>query len=75
MPFDRDPQGGGTNADGTKNTTYCSHCYQRGAFTLPDITAEQMSARVRQKLLEAGLPDAVASSLSSGVPKLARWSS
>ena len=75
MPFARDPEGGGSNADGSKSTTYCSHCWRNGAFTLPDLTAEQMSARVRQKLLEAGLPDAVATSLSNGVPKLERWAS
>lgn len=47
--------------------------WREGAFALPDITVEGMTARVRQKLLEAGLPDGVASAPSSEVPKLARW--
>lgn len=32
----------GTNADGSKNEEYCSYCYQKGAFTDPDITLEKM---------------------------------
>ena len=33
MPMSKDPQGGGTNADGSKNENYCSYCYQNGEFT------------------------------------------
>jgi len=32
MPLNKDPQSGGTNADGSKNEKYCSYCYQNGAF-------------------------------------------
>ncbi len=32
----------GTNADGSKNDEYCSYCYQKGAFTVPEMTLEQM---------------------------------
>jgi len=28
MPMKQDPQGGGTNADGSINIMYCSYCYQ-----------------------------------------------
>jgi len=28
MPMKQDPQGDGTNADGSINTFYCSYCYQ-----------------------------------------------
>ncbi|MBX7146092.1 MAG: zinc ribbon domain-containing protein [Alphaproteobacteria bacterium] len=33
MPLNKDPQGGGSNIDGTKNKMYCSYCYQNGQFT------------------------------------------
>ncbi|MBM4208647.1 MAG: hypothetical protein FJ190_11815 [Gammaproteobacteria bacterium] len=33
MPMAKDPNGGGTNKGGTKNSRYCSLCYQHGAFT------------------------------------------
>jgi hypothetical protein len=74
MPFDRDPRGGGSNADGSKSTLYCSHCWRDGAFTLPDLTVEQMSERVRGKLIEAGLSEGVATEMSNRVPTLRRWS-
>ena len=43
MPLSMDDKGGGSEADGTQSTEYCSHCYVRGMFTEPEITADQMS--------------------------------
>ena len=34
MPLSKDTKGGGTNADGTLSTEYCSFCYVNGQFTL-----------------------------------------
>ncbi len=31
MPLSKDPRGGGTNADGSKSSEYCSHCYSAGS--------------------------------------------
>lgn len=73
MPLSRDEKGGGTNADGSKSLIYCSHCYEAGAFTLPDISASEMQARVKGKLREIGLPGIAAWLLARKVPKLARW--
>ena len=33
----------GTEAGGTPSNDYCTHCYQNGAFTAPDITIEEMA--------------------------------
>ena len=73
MPLKRDERGGGTNADESKSTTYCSHCYQRGQFVLPDITVEQMQERVRQKMSEMGFPRILAGLFTRKIPKLERW--
>ncbi len=73
MPLKRDEQGGGTNADGSKSEWYCSHCYQKGAFVLPGITVEQMQARVRDKLVEFGIPRFLTGLFIRGIPKLERW--
>lgn len=73
MPLKRDEQGGGTNADGTKNMVYCSHCFQRGKFVLPDITVNQMQTRVRTKLIEFGMPGFLTGFFTRGIPKLERW--
>ena len=74
MPFKRDERGGGTNADGSKSRTYCSHCYADGRFTLPGITAEQMQERVRGKLKEFGIPGFLSGVFTRKIPKLERWS-
>ena len=73
MPLSKDPKGGGMEVDGTKSQMYCSHCYQDGKFTLPDITVQQMQERVKQKIKEMGLPGFMASFFARKVPKLERW--
>lgn len=73
MPMKRDAAGGGTNADGSKSTAYCSHCYQNGAFTLPDLTAAQMQERVKGKLVQFGIPRFLTGLFTRGIPKLERW--
>ena len=73
MPLKRDEKGGGTNADGSKSTMYCSHCYEKGRFTSPDITLEQMQQLVKGKLKEFGFPGFVAGMFTRGIPRLERW--
>jgi len=73
MPLVRDEQGGGTEADGTRSARFCSHCYQGGKFVLPDITVAQMQQRVRDKVVEHGIPRFLAGFFSHGIPKLERW--
>ena len=73
MPLARDERGGGTNADGSKSTMYCSHCYEAGRFTLPDLTAAQMQGRVKQKMKEMGFPGFLAGLFTRKIPKLERW--
>lgn len=75
MPLRRDEHGGGTNADGSKSTTYCSHCYQAGRFVMPDLTVQQMRERVKVKLAGAGVPRPLAALLTRRIPKLRRWKS
>jgi hypothetical protein len=73
MPLHRDEKGGGTNADGSKNLMYCSHCFEAGKFTLPNISAEEMKQRVKDKLKGAGFPAPAAWLFTRNIPKLARW--
>ena len=74
MPLSKDPLGGGTEADGSKSPTYCSHCYQGGKFTQPDITVAQMQDRVRGKMKEMRIPGFIGWFFVKGIPKLGRWS-
>lgn len=74
MPMSKDVNGGGTNADGSKSTMYCSLCYSNGTFTNPEIdSAEKMQAFVKVKLKEMGIPGFLAGFFTRGIPKLKRW--
>lgn len=73
MPLKKDPQGGGTNADGSKSTMYCSYCYVNGKFTQPDITADGMKTYVKGKMKEMGFPGFLATFFAAGIPRLERW--
>lgn len=73
MPLNKDPQGGGTNADGSRSTMYCSLCYENGLFKQPEITATDMQVFVKNKLKEMGFPGFLAGWFAKGIPKLERW--
>ena len=73
MPFKRDPLGGGTNADGSRSSMYCSHCFRDGTFTLPDITVDEMKVRVSGKLKEFGIPGFLTGFFTRKIPRLERW--
>lgn len=74
MPMKQDPQNGGTNADGSRNTEYCSYCYKDGAFSSPEIdTAQKMQEFCIGKMKEMGMPWIIAWIFTRGIPKLKRW--
>lgn len=73
MPRKRDEKGGGTNADGSKSAMYCSHCYENGRFTMPDVTVGEMQKLVKGKIKEAGFPGFLAGLFTRKIPKLERW--
>ena len=73
MPFTKDPEHGSTNADGTKNTMYCSYCYKDGNFTQPDFTVKEMQKFCKEKMKEMGFPGFIAGFFTLGIPKLERW--
>ena len=72
MPMKKDPQGGGTNADGSKNLAYCSYCYQNGAF-LFDGTVEEFQEVCRKMMIEGGHFKFLAWLFSRGMKRLPRW--
>jgi len=74
MPLNKDPQGSGTNSDGTKSTKYCSLCYQAGNFLSPEIdTPEKMQKFCLEKMNENGMNKIMAWIFTRGIPKLERW--
>jgi hypothetical protein len=73
MPLSKDPLGGGTDADGSRSTEYCGHCYREGAFTQPNITAAEMTTLVEGKLRSMHFPGFLARRFAKEVPTLQRW--
>ena len=73
MPLSKDPKEGGTEANGTKSLMYCSHCYQQGKFTSPDMTVNQMADLVKGKMKEMHIPGFLAYFMTKNIPKLKRW--
>jgi hypothetical protein len=73
MPLKRDAQGGGTNADGSRSSVYCSHCYLQGEFTMPFLKLEDMQAKVNMKMREKGIPGFMTSLFTRQIPRLNRW--
>ncbi len=74
MPLKRDPHGGGSHADGSRSSDYCSHCYVDGKFAQPDFTAEEMRALCIENLTAGGVPKIMARLLTKSIPRLKRWS-
>jgi len=72
MPMSRDPQNGGTNADGSKNLEYCSYCYKDGAF-LFEGTRNEFQDFCKQKMIEGGHSKFTSWLFTRGMRRLRRW--
>jgi hypothetical protein len=73
MPMDKDPGQGGTNADGSKSTKYCSYCYENGAFKGTIQSADEMIKLVKGKLKEMGYGPLRQWFYTSHISQLERW--
>lgn len=73
MPLQFDPRGGGTEADGSHSTRYCSYCYGAGQFKEPELTLDAMQHRVRQLMRNRNTPWYIRAYMAHRVPTLARW--
>jgi hypothetical protein len=73
MPMEQDPEKGGTNADGTKSTVYCSYCYSNGQFKDSFSKAPEMVSFVKGKLKEMGIGPIKRWFYTSHIPQLKRW--
>ena len=73
MPLEKDPRGGGSEADGSLSRTYCSICYQDGDFVHQGVTAEAFQAQCVEALADKGMPRIMAWLFTRGIPRLDRW--
>jgi hypothetical protein len=68
----KDPQGGGTNADGIRNPDYCSYCWADGRFTFEGTLAE-FTENSRRAMIGHGTPKFLAWLYTRGMGRLPRW--
>lgn len=74
MPLSKDEGRGGTEKDGSKSKDYCSHCYQNGKFTKPDLTISQMQKQVKEMMQQKmHFPGFLADQFTKNIPNLKRW--
>jgi hypothetical protein len=72
MPLQK-PEDFGTNADGSKNQEYCQYCCQKGNFTEPAITMEQMIEKCTGIMKQMNMPEAQIEQTKKFIPMLKRW--
>ena len=64
----------GNNEDGSQNYTYCKFCYQRGSFTQPNITLEEMIKGNIGIMMKYGMSEEDAKAkVEPLLPTLGRW--
>ncbi|MGB0507492.1 MAG: zinc ribbon domain-containing protein [Pikeienuella sp.] len=74
MPQNKDPGTGGTEADGTKSSIYCSYCYQDGVFTWQGDDVKAYQKYVVNQMVKDGWMRPIAWLFTRRIPKLSRWS-
>jgi hypothetical protein len=74
MPMDK-PELFGTEANGTPAADYCTYCYQKGVFTDPGITLEQMIDKCAGLMVEQKImpEDKARALMTKYLPQMKRW--
>lgn len=72
MPMSKDPQGGSSNIDGSKNLKYCSYCYENGDFTFKGDVKE-FQEECRKIMINKGTSKFMAWLFTRGMKRLERW--
>ncbi|USN57368.1 MAG: zinc ribbon domain-containing protein [Candidatus Peribacteria bacterium] len=75
MPLSKDPsgKGGGSEKDGSMNTSYCSLCYVDGTFVYPGTDVREFQNRVDQAMKDNGYGWLMRKLTRRQIPHLARW--
>lgn len=61
----------GTEAHGTRSEDFCSHCYQGGDYTAPDVNIDEMVEIVARFMDKPG--DEAAKAATESLVGLRRW--
>ena len=73
VPFEIIPCG--KNADGTENQDYCKYCFDKGDFTYPNATMEDVIEACIPNTVPEPFPDeeTARKAMSEFFPTLKRW--
>jgi len=72
MPID-DIALAGTEADGTRSSTYCTYCYREGKFINPNLGLDDMEVIVREQMMKRQMPQHLIDTALTMLPSLERW--
>jgi len=72
MPLDV-PELLGTEKDGSPSKEYCKFCYQKGEFTVPGITLDEMKERMVRLSHNEKIPQEALEAAINRLPHLKRW--
>ena len=75
MPMGETDEMYGTESNGSKSMDYCKHCYDKGAFTNPNVTLEEMIEFVASVMVKdfGFSPEDAKEQCNAGLPTLKRW--
>lgn len=73
MPLVKDTEHGGTNADGSKSTEYCSLCYQNGEFLAKTQDVNEFRTMLDKIMADKGFSWFIRTLTWYQVPTLKRW--
>ncbi|WP_317899930.1 zinc ribbon domain-containing protein [Aurantibacillus circumpalustris] len=73
MPLKRDEKGGGSNADGSKSTMYCSYCFENGEFKYRGTNVLEFQDYCKEKMIEGGHSKFTSWLFTRGMKRLQRW--
>jgi hypothetical protein len=74
MPMDK-PEDFGTEASGSRNSEYCHYCYEKGAFTTPNLSLQAMIDICVDAMAKRGVMPAPQARMlmTQMLPGLKRW--
>lgn len=74
MPLDEKHDNNfGTNADGSKNETYCGYCYKDGKLACEGMDVQKFQNFCKEKMIESGHSKFKSWLLTRGMSRLDRW--
>ena len=73
MPMAHDPEGGGSEKDGSRSQKYCSLCYGNGAFYYQGEDVKDYQKMLVNTMVENGWWRPVAWFFTREIPSLERW--